>query len=117
MPNNGAQEDKTAPMSGSLTDPPSPSTANPATDATPSFLATASKTIGEFSRLAKSALLVLLLMLLAGWYIWIGRVSTDDAQVDAHITAVASQVSGYVVALSIDDNVNIKEGDHKLMTT
>ena len=42
---------------------------------------------------------------------WTGRVSTDDAQVDAHITAVASQVSGYVVALSIDDNVNVKEGD------
>jgi membrane fusion protein (multidrug efflux system) len=55
--------------------------------------------------------IVLLLVLPAGWYIWIGRVSTDDAQVDAHITAVASQVPGYVVALSINDNVSVKDGD------
>jgi len=40
-----------------------------------------------------------------------GWVSTDDAQVDAHITAVASQVSGYVVALPTNDNVDAKEGD------
>jgi len=53
----------------------------------------------------------LLLPALIGWYIWTGRVSTDDAEVDAHITAVASQVSGYVVAISIDDNVSVKEGD------
>jgi membrane fusion protein, multidrug efflux system len=111
MPNNGAPEDKTVPMSDSLADPRSPPPANPTTDAMPSALASASKAIRELSRLAKSALLILLLVLLAGWYIWIGRVSTDDAQVDAHITAVASQVSGYIVALSIDDNVNVKEGD------
>ena len=111
MPNNGANEEKTAPRSGSLADPPSPSPATPTTDTTPSFLATAGKAIRELSRLAKFAVIGLLLVLLAGWYIWTGRVSTDDAQVDAHITAVASQVSGYVVALSIDDNVNVKEGD------
>jgi membrane fusion protein (multidrug efflux system) len=46
-----------------------------------------------------------------GVYIWMGRVTTDDAQVDAHITAMASQVSGYVVQLSIDDNTDVKEGD------
>jgi membrane fusion protein (multidrug efflux system) len=40
-----------------------------------------------------------------------GWVSTDDAQVDAHITAVASQVSGYVVALPTNDNADAKEGD------
>ena len=55
--------------------------------------------------------MALLLPALIGWYIWTGRVSTDDAEVDAHITAVASQVSGYVVAISIDDNVSVKEGD------
>jgi membrane fusion protein (multidrug efflux system) len=40
-----------------------------------------------------------------------GWVSTDDAQVDAHITAVASQVSGYVDALPTNDNLDAKEGD------
>src|SRR5271154_6380051 len=89
-------------------EPPLPT---PATDTTPSFLPTAGKAIREIPRLAKFALFALLLILLTAWYIWTGRGSTDDAQVDAHITAVASQVSGYVVALRIDDNVNVEEGE------
>src|SRR5277367_2016138 len=94
---------------GSLpADAPSPTAAiGPQT----SFLATAGKSIRELPRLAKFALIVILIGVLVGWYLWTGRVSTDDAQVDAHITALASQVSGYVVGLPIDDNMNIKEGD------
>jgi len=91
--------------------PASPPPPIPATEVTPSFLLTARKGICELPRLVKFALIALLLIVLAAWYIWTGRGSTDDAQVDAHITAVASQVSGYVVALPIDDNVNVKEGD------
>jgi len=91
--------------------PESPPTPRPATDTTPSFLATAAKTIRELPRLGKLGLIALLLILLVAWYIWTGRVTTDDAEVDAHITAVASQVSGYVVALPIDDNVHVREGD------
>jgi membrane fusion protein (multidrug efflux system) len=45
------------------------------------------------------------------WYIFAGRVSTDDAQVDCHITAVAPQVPGYVVQLLINDNTPVKQGD------
>jgi membrane fusion protein, multidrug efflux system len=71
----------------------------------------AGKTIRELPRPAKFGMIVLLLILIVTWYIWLGRVSTDDAEVDAHITAVASQVSGYVVALPIDDNVNVGIGD------
>ena len=37
--------------------------------------------------------------------------STDDAQVDCHITAVAPQVPGYVVNLYFNDNTPVKEGD------
>lgn len=44
-------------------------------------------------------------------YWWSGRVNTDDAQVDCHITAMAPQVPGYVVKLNIDDNVMVKKGD------
>ncbi len=40
-----------------------------------------------------------------------GRVSTDDAQVQAHITPVAAKISGYVSKLAIDDNSDVKEGD------
>jgi membrane fusion protein, multidrug efflux system len=54
---------------------------------------------------------VVTILLLIALYRWLGWVTTDDAQVDSHITAVASQVSGYVVQLMINDNVDVKEGD------
>jgi membrane fusion protein, multidrug efflux system len=118
MLNKGTAEGKIALMS-SMLPPPTPQPApppqsTPASNTTPSFLATAREAIRKLPRLAKFALIALLLVLLVLWYIWTGRVSTDDAQVDAHITAVASQVSGYVVALPIDDNMNVKEGDFLL---
>jgi membrane fusion protein (multidrug efflux system) len=75
------------------------------------FLPTVVKSIRELPRLVKFALIALLLALTVAIYIWMGRVSTDDAEVDAHITAVASQVSGYVVGLAIDDNVDVKRED------
>lgn len=54
---------------------------------------------------------VILLAILFAFYHFSGRVTTDDAQVDAHITAVASQVPGYVVQLMINDNTPVKEGE------
>jgi membrane fusion protein, multidrug efflux system len=90
---------------------PTPLRPTPAEGPVPSFPATAGKAIRELPRPAKIGLIVLALVLVVGVYIWMGRVTTDDAQVDAHITAMASQVSGYVVQLSIDDNTDVKEGD------
>jgi len=55
--------------------------------------------------------IVLLLVVLALWFYFSGRVTTDDAQVDCHITAASSLVSGYVVELAINDNVMVKQGD------
>jgi membrane fusion protein (multidrug efflux system) len=81
------------------------------TEKIPSFEATVVKAIRDLPRAVKLALIALLAVLLVAVYIWMGRVSTDDAEVDAHITAVASQVSGYVVGLPIDDNVNAERGD------
>jgi membrane fusion protein, multidrug efflux system len=54
---------------------------------------------------------VLLLVVIGLWYYFSGRVSTDDAQVDAHISALASQVPGYVVKLFINDNTEVEQGD------
>jgi membrane fusion protein (multidrug efflux system) len=88
---------------------PSPPTAEAETTA--SFVPTIVKTIRELPRLIKLALIAALLVLLVAIYFWMGRVSTDDAEVDAHITVVASQVSGYVVAVPIDDNVNVRKDD------
>src|SRR5437879_2159087 len=37
--------------------------------------------------------------------------STDDAQVDAHIYAISSRISGHVVKVNVDDNDVVKAGD------
>jgi membrane fusion protein, multidrug efflux system len=59
----------------------------------------------------KGASVVLLILILVALYYFSGRVTTDDAQVDAHITAVAPQVPGYAVQLFINDNTPVQEGD------
>jgi membrane fusion protein, multidrug efflux system len=59
----------------------------------------------------KVAPVVVFLVIAVVWYVFSGRVTTDDAQVDCHITAVAPQVPGYVVQLFINDNTPVKEGD------
>jgi membrane fusion protein (multidrug efflux system) len=58
----------------------------------------------------KAAIAGLVIVLLLLYWIWIGHVTTDDAQVDCHITAVAPQVPGYVVQLMINDNIPVTEG-------
>ena len=67
--------------------------------------------VRDLPRWTKYLATVVAVILLIAFYRWLGWVTTDDAQVDAHITAVASQVSGYVVQLMINDNVEVKEGD------
>jgi membrane fusion protein (multidrug efflux system) len=54
------------------------------------------------------AVVVIVLLILC--WIWMGHVTTDDAQVACHITAVAPQVPGYVVQLMINDNVPVTQG-------
>jgi membrane fusion protein (multidrug efflux system) len=67
--------------------------------------------VRSLSPILRGALVVLLIVVGVAWYIFSGRVSTDDAQVDCHITAMAPQVPGYVVQLLINDNTPVKEGD------
>ena len=40
-----------------------------------------------------------------------GHESTDDAQVDAHITQIAAQVAGTVTTVAVHDNQRVKAGD------
>jgi membrane fusion protein (multidrug efflux system) len=54
---------------------------------------------------------VILLAFGVAWYLFSNRVTTDDAQVDCHITSMAPQVPGYVVQLFINDNTVVKQGD------
>src|SRR6476659_10966686 len=45
-------------------------------------------------------------------YIWrtAGRVSTDDAQIDGHITQVAARVGGTVVKVNVKENQFVEAG-------
>jgi membrane fusion protein, multidrug efflux system len=45
------------------------------------------------------------------WYFWTaGRESTDDAQVDGHVTQIASRVGGTVKRVAVDDNQLVEAG-------
>ena len=54
------------------------------------------------------------LLLVVGVVVWFwatsGRVSTDDAQVDARVTQISSRVAGTVAKVAIQDNQFVEEG-------
>src|ERR1700751_3422659 len=98
------------------------STAPPAPSQQPGIVADASPPPGDHppipwrervrnqSPVVKIACVVAIVLVAVAGYVFSGRVTTDDAQVDCHITAVAPQVPGYVVQLLINDNTPVKEG-------
>src|ERR1700677_5125770 len=105
-------------MSSSSTSTPLPQADNapvataPGTPtSTPSPSASLRERIRNLGPLAKGVIVAVLVLIVAAWYVFSGRVTTDDAQVDCHITAIAPQVPGYVVQLLINDNTPVKEGD------
>ena len=63
---------------------------------------------------AKWALIIFIIVaVVAGVFVWqyyAVRESTDDAQVDGHIYAVSSRVSGTVISLKFDENDFVKKG-------
>jgi membrane fusion protein, multidrug efflux system len=98
-------------MSSSSIPPPPDSTPVAAVPATPAPTPSWRERIRHLSPFTKGIIVVVLLLIAVAWYVFSGRVTTDDAQVDCHITAVAPQVPGYVVQLLINDNTPVKEGD------
>jgi RND family efflux transporter MFP subunit len=59
-------------------------------------------------------LIVVLLAVLAGWWLWhFYMISpwTRDARVRADVVTIAPDVSGWVVALQVQDNQQVKAGD------
>ena len=97
--------------------PPAP-TASPSADAPfaapqppPPAPFSLSRRIRDLNPFAKGAIVAVVLLIAVAWYVFTGRVTTDDAQVDCHITTMAPQVPGYVVNLLINDNTPVKEGD------
>src|ERR1700730_2610140 len=57
---------------------------------------------------------IVILVVIGGalWY-WItaGRESTDDAQVDAHVTQIAARVGGTILRVRVADNQQVNAGD------
>jgi len=44
------------------------------------------------------------------WWIAAGRESTDDAQVDAHITPIAARIGGTVLRVPVEANQEVEAG-------
>ena len=56
-------------------------------------------------------LLVLALLIGIGWYeLTAGRESTDDAQIDSHLSQVAARVGGTITVVAVDDNKPVEVG-------
>jgi membrane fusion protein (multidrug efflux system) len=56
-------------------------------------------------------LVVLAIGGVGGWlYLTAGRASTDDAQVEAHVTPVAARIGGTIVALPVAENQQVEAG-------
>jgi membrane fusion protein, multidrug efflux system len=57
---------------------------------------------------------VLALVVVAGgfwlWHYFGGYESTDDAQVDVHLSPVSARISGYVLKVNVDDNQYVEKG-------
>src|SRR6202008_3371001 len=55
---------------------------------------------------------VLILVLDAGVWLWAtsGRETTDDEQVDAHVTPVAARVGGMVTSVPVKENQQVEAG-------
>jgi membrane fusion protein (multidrug efflux system) len=60
---------------------------------------------------AGAGALVLAAVGASAFFYYQGRVSTDDAQVDAHIAPIAPKVSGTIAEILVDDNQTVKAGD------
>jgi membrane fusion protein (multidrug efflux system) len=58
--------------------------------------------------------IVAIVLAIAGVAVWLyltaGRVSTDDAQVDAHVTQIAARVGGTVTRVAVEDNQLVDAG-------
>ena len=74
------------------------------TTASPSFTGS-----GRFK-----ALIGVLILAIGGVGVWLystrGQESTDDAQVDAHVTPIAARVGGHVLRVAVNDNQIVEAG-------
>lgn len=60
------------------------------------------------------AIVLVVILAIGGTAAWVmstrGRESTDDAQVDAHVTPIASRIGGHVLRVAVNDNQVVEAG-------
>lgn len=66
---------------------------------------------GSRLRLIVPVALVFLVAVAALWWYYAGRESTDDAQLEAHVTPMGAKVGGQVLKVHVHDNQPVKAGD------
>ncbi len=64
----------------------------------------------HFRNIVIGAVAIILLAVAGLWYYYHGRVTTDDAQVDGHITPIACKVYGTIRQVLVEDNEHVKAG-------
>ena len=57
------------------------------------------------------AAIAVIVLAIGAYFFYAGSESTDDAQVDGHITQIAARVGGTVRLISVTDNQRVKKGD------
>jgi membrane fusion protein (multidrug efflux system) len=57
------------------------------------------------------AAIAVVVLAIGAYFFYAGSESTDDAQVDGHITQVAARVGGTVRLINVTDNQHVKQGD------
>lgn len=62
------------------------------------------------TRIILIASVAVVLAVIAAWWHYSGRESTDDAQIDGHIHQVASRAAGTVLEVAIRENLRVKTG-------
>jgi len=80
---------------------------------TPAGTGNAPEELGVKRRLRRIALIALPVVVAGALGFWLAtrnRVSTDDAQVDGHLVAIASRVQGCVQDLKVQDNERVRRG-------
>jgi membrane fusion protein (multidrug efflux system) len=61
-------------------------------------------------RILLAALICVPLVVAAVWWYLSGRETTDDAQIDGHITPIAARVGGTVLGVHVQDNESVEAG-------
>jgi membrane fusion protein, multidrug efflux system len=61
-------------------------------------------------RLLAAAVIVAALLAAGAWYHFSGQVTTDDAQIDGHLTPIAPRVGGTVLAVHVSPNQTVEAG-------